>query len=273
MKLKIGIIILVAACIGLFIALLATKKSTEVQHTHDAAVMLDFSNQLDAASINLNDMRQVNLMLTNDLSTMHAVAETLSNKLAATTSKLATAKDSLAATKDSLVSAQGQIVNLNGRITDLESQNKALDERAADLTNRITALDALITDTQRKLASSETNNTFLAAELQKQMAQKAELERNFNDLNVVRAQVKKLRDELFITRRLQWMANGNDPSTPPKGAALLMQHPATSTSSVAKTPASKNAPAKTISPYDLNVEVGSDGSVHVISPPTNTPAR
>jgi len=264
MKIKIGIIILAAVCVVLLIALLATKKSAESQHTHDSSVLLEFSNQLDAANLNLNDMRQVNLMLTNDLSAMQQMAETLSNNLATTSSVLFT-------TKESLVTAEGQIVNLNGRISDLEAQNKALDERATDLTNRIAELDALIAVTQRKLASSETDNSYLTAELQKQMAQKAELERNFNDLNVVRAQVKKLKDELFITRRLQWMANGADPSTPQKGGALLMQRTPASTSSAAK--AAAGNPAKTASPYDLNVEVGSDGSVHVIPAATNAPAH
>jgi predicted nucleic acid-binding Zn-ribbon protein len=270
MKLKIGIIILAAACVGLFIALFATKKSAEAQRKHDTAAILDFSNQLDTAAVNLNDLRQVNLMLTNDLSSLQQVAETLSNNLAATASTLST-------TKDSLATAEGQIVNLNGRISDLEAQNKALDERAAELTNRLAELDTLIAATQQKLANSETNNAFLTAELQKQMAQKAELERKFSDLNVLRAQVKKLKDELFVTRRLEWMANGNDPSTPKKGGAVLMQRSPANVSpaaaAAAKISAGTPPAAKTASPYDLNVEVGSDGSVHVIPPATNSAAH
>src|SRR5487761_1986665 len=213
MKIKIGILLLAAVCIGLLLALFATKKAAESQRQHDTAALLDFSNQLDTAGINLNDLRQVNLMLTNNLSALQQAAETLSNHLEAAASTLST-------TKASLASAEGQIVNLNGRISDLEAQNKALDDRAADLTNRLAELNALIAVTQHKLASSETDNAFLTAELQKQLAQKAELERKFSDLNVLRAQVKQLRDELFVTRRLQWMANGADPSTPTKGATL-----------------------------------------------------
>jgi peptidoglycan hydrolase CwlO-like protein len=277
MKIKIGIIVLAAACIGLLVALIATKKAAEEQRKSDIASILEFSNQLDTANINLNDERQVNLMLTNDLSALHQAAAALSNNLAETSSTLST-------TKASLLSAESQVANLNSRITDLEAQNKALDERANDLTNRLAELDTLIAATQHKLASSETDNAFLTAELQKQLAQKTELERKFADLNVVRAQVTKLRDELFVTRRLQWMANGANPSTPSKGAQGLMRRspvndaplsatPASAVAAPANAPSPVATPAKPASPYDLNVEVGSDGSVHVIPAATNTAAH
>jgi len=284
MKLKIGIIVLAAACVALLFALFASRKAADDQRTRDTAAILEFSNQLVTASTSLDDLRQVNLMLTNDLSslqqtvaTLHQTAAVLSNNLLETASALSTSKASLN-------TAEGQIVNLNGRITDLEAQNKALDERAAELTNQLAELNAVIAVTQHKLASSEADNAFLAAELQKQLAQKAELERKFADLNVVRAQVSKLREELFVTRRLQWMANGANPSTPQKGASLLMQRgPARASSSVSVTPVSPatsaqtapspGTPARAASPYDLNVEVGSDGSVHVIPPTTDSAAQ
>lgn len=272
MKIKIGAIILALVCIGLAIALFATKKAADEQRKSDAAAILDFSNQLDAASISLNDVRQVNLVLTNDLSTILQSAAALSNRLLETSTTLSN-------TKESLTTAEGQISNLNGRITDLEAQNKALDDRAAELTNKLAELSALIASTQRQLTNAEADNVFLTGELQKQLAQKAELERKFNDLNVVRAQVTKLRDELFVTRRLEWMANGANPSTPMKGAAALMLRsptvsvtPANSSTATGKSPG-QTTPARPASPYDLNVEVGSDGSVHVIPPATNNAAR
>jgi chromosome segregation ATPase len=249
MKTKIGIIVLVAVCVGLVIALIATKKSADDQRKKDADSILDFSNQLTTANASLDDLRQVNLMLTNDLATSRDALLTLSNNLVETSGELTE-------TKTSLESAQDQITNLNARIDDLEAQNKVLDERADALTNTIASLDSQITDEEQKLATSETNDVFLAAELQKQMAQKAELEHKFNDLDEVRAQVKKLRDELFVARRLQFMRSGQ--MTPTKGAELLMQRPAT---------ANARPPH-----YDLNVEVGSDGSIHIIPPPTNSPA-
>jgi len=249
MKTKIGIIILAAICIGLGIALIATKKQIDDQRKSDADRIFDFSNQVVAASANLDELRQVNLMLTNDLADSRQQTLTLSNNFAETASALTD-------TKASLDAAQTQVTSLNSRISDLEAQNQVLDQRAAALTNSIASLNAEIADTEAKLAKSETNNTFLTAELQQRMAEKAALERKFNDLDEVRGQVKKLRDELFVARRLQWMRAGTDPGSQQKGAQMLMQ---------------RNQPVPARPHYDLNVEVGSDGSIHVIPMGTNSP--
>jgi chromosome segregation ATPase len=176
---------------------------------------------------------------------------------------LATATEALAQTKSTLLTAQSLITNLNVHISDLEAQNKVLDQRADELTNTIAQLNSLIETTQAKLAQADTNNAFLQAELQKQMAQKADLEHKFNDLNEVRAQVSKLKDEMFIARRMQLMKNDNSGK---KGAELLMKR---------TPPPDTNVPPKSPSNYDLNVEVGSDGSIKVIPPigATNAPAR
>jgi chromosome segregation ATPase len=257
MKIKIGIVILAVIGAGLLIALLATKKEAEELHKKDADAILDFSNQLTTANTSLDDLRQVNLVLTNDVAVTHQALDTASNNLAETT---ATLTDVQAA----LENAQGQVTNLNTRISDLETENKVLDDRANSLSNAITALDAQIAETKQQLSTAETNNTFLTFELQKQVEQKAELERKFNDLDEVRAQVKKLRDEAFAARRLEWIRDGTSPGTQPKGAQLLMQRPTTHPA-----PAAAANPPK----YDLNVEVGSDGSVHVVPPPTNSAAH
>jgi chromosome segregation ATPase len=259
MKIKIAIVILAIACIGLGIALFATKKQSDEQHATDVTSMLELSNQLVGATIQLNDFRVANVNLTNDLAASRqqlAVtgqqAEQLSNSLAAAAAALEETRTSLATTRD-------QVTSLNTRISDLELQNKVLDQRASDLTNTLAQLSASIENTQNQLAIAETNRTFIEQELQKQMAQKAELEHKFNDLDEVRAQVKKLKDELFIARRIQLMKNDNGQK---KGAELLMQ----------RAPDLTNTPAATAEHppnYNLNVEVGSDGSVRVI-PPLNS---
>jgi chromosome segregation ATPase len=252
MKIKIGVVILAAVCAGLLIALIVTKKSADRRQAESASAILDLSNQLDKANVRMNDLSQTNLRLNDDLSTNRETMLDFSNKLNE-------AAATLAGTRANLQSAQDQITNLNARIADLEEQNQVLDQRAAELTNTIAQLSGQISDTQQKLAESRTNNAFLTKELKRQMDEKAELERKFNTLDVVRSQVKKLRDDLLTARRLQWTREGTDPVTQMKGAQLLMQR-------------SSPSAAAPQTHYDLNVEVGSDGSVHLIPQTTNSPA-
>jgi len=256
MKIKVAIIILILVCLGLGIALFATKKTAEDQHGKDVGVIGVFSNQVVEADQQLKDMSQANIALTNDLALSRQESMDLSNSLAS-------ANVVLADTKSTLITAQTQITNLNVHISDLEVQNHVLDQRVDELTNTIAQLNTQIADTQAKLNTAETNTAFLAAELQGQMTQKAELEHKFNDVNEVRSQVKKLRDEMFIARHIQ-MSKADTGAH--KGAELLTNR---------TPPPSTNAPAKLPPNYDLNVEVGSDGSVKVIPPlgATNPAAR
>jgi len=256
MNTKIGIAILTVACFGLAVALLVLKHQADARQAESASTILDFSNQIVKANVSIEDLNQANLNLGNDLATNRQMSLALSNQLAETATNLAT-------TTASLQDAKQQITNLNDRITDLEAQNQALDQRASSLSNTIAALDTQITLTQMKLATSQTNNAFLDAELKRQIAQRTELEHRFNDLVEVRAQVRKLRDDALIARRLAWMRAGIDPTKLVKGGQLLMQRPPSATNA---------APAAGSPLYNLNVEVGSDGSVHVIPPLTNAPA-
>jgi chromosome segregation ATPase len=252
MKTKVGMAVLIVACAGLLIALLTTKMATDDRLKKDTDAIIDFSNQLTKATANLDELRQVNLMLTNDLAFSRQAALTFSNQFTE-------ASGTLVNTRTSLQNARDQITSLNSHIADLESQNQVLDQRAAALTNAIASLNAQIADTEQKLAGSETNNVFLEKELQRQTATRAELESKFNNLSTVRAQVKKLKADAFIARRLEWMREGSDPGSQQKGGQLLMQRAAPSNS--ARPPH-----------YDLNVEVSSDGSIHVIPLPANAPA-
>jgi chromosome segregation ATPase len=253
MKIKIVIVILALAVVGLAIALFAVKKQGEEQHATDVSSIVDFSNQVVNADLKINDLNQVNLMLTNDLAASQQQSLQLSNNLDVATAVIADGKAALA-------NAQNQITNLDARISDLETQNQVLDQRANDLSNTIAQLNGQIEDTRAKLNTSETNNVFLQQELQKQMAEKAEIEHKFNDLDELRQQVKKIKTDLFMARRLQFMKNDNSQK---KGSQLLMQRSVP----VTKSPVAPN--------YGLNVEVGSDGSVKVIPPlgaTTNAPA-
>jgi chromosome segregation ATPase len=261
MKIKIIIVILAVALVGLAIALFAVKKSGEDQHTADVSSIMDFSNQVVNADSQIKELNQANLSYSNDLVLSREQSAQLSNSLAAASVTINDSQKTIASAQDQIASARGQITNLNARIGDLETQNQVLDQRASELTNTIAQLNSLIADTRAKLNASETNNVFLQQALQQQMAQKAEIEHKFNDLDELRQQVKKIKDDLYISRRLQLMKNDNSQK---KGSQLLMQRIVP----VTNNPAGPN--------YGLNVEVGSDGSVRVIPPlgaSTNAPAH
>jgi chromosome segregation ATPase len=246
MRTQLGIIILVVVCVGMIVALVAERRSADTRQKKDVDTILDFSNQLTTASVNLDELHQVNLMLTNDLDATRQTLTVLSNQYVTTST-------SLSNTTAALKTAQDQIA-------DLEAQNQALDQQVAEATNTMANLSTQIAETQMKLVESETNNTFLESELERQVAEKAELERKFNNLNQVRTQVRKLRDDLLIAQRLKWMREGTDPSQQHKGAQLLMARGSVTNRVM--------GPAH----YDLNVEVSSDGSVQVVPTMTNAPA-
>ncbi|HEU6448882.1 MAG TPA: hypothetical protein VFV23_10645 [Verrucomicrobiae bacterium] len=244
MKTKVFIVILLVASIGLAVTLMVTRKQSEQTHKSDAATIESFSNQLVNVNASLQDQRQVNLELTNRLAASQQETLTLSNDLADT--------------KGSLQREQDKVAGLNNQVADLESRNQEMDQNLITLSNTIGSLSAQIAEAQAQLASSETNNAFLTAELQKQLAQRSDLEKKFNDLKELRMQVKKIKTEQFVARRLDWERQGIDPSQQVKGAQLLMQHDNT-------TVAATRQPH-----YDLNVEVSSDGAVRIV-PATNAP--
>jgi hypothetical protein len=90
-------------------------------------------------------------------------------------------------------------------------------------------------------------------ELKRLQSEKMELERQFNDLAMLRDQVRKLKEELSTASRLDWLRRGLYGSTP-KGAEKLRQ-PLTTTNNL------KN----------LDVELHQSGAVKINSP-TNAPA-
>jgi chromosome segregation ATPase len=251
MNAKPIIAILAVACVALLIGVIVVKNSGDSQHEKDFSSIVDYSNQVVSAYQHIDSLNQVNLSLTNDLMLSQQQATELSNSLATAAATLASTKASLDSVQDQVVTLTNQVAALNTQVADLQSQNTALDQRAQELTNTIAQLSAQIADTESKLAVATTNNMFLQSELEKQLAEKAELERKFNDLDTVRSQLKKLKDELYVARRMELdrFQNGNK-----KLGSLLIQR------------APLSARPATPPNFDLNVEVGSDGSVRVIPP-------
>jgi uncharacterized protein (DUF3084 family) len=169
----------------------------------------------------------------------------------------------LALTDQMLKESQEKVRVEESKIAELENQNQVLDKRALDLSSELTNLTTQISATEKKLAASEGDKAFLEKELKRLMTEKTELERQFNDLTVLRAQVAKLKEDLSIARRIEWIRQGLFANSDQKGAQKLMQGVGAPTTQARATPPRPK--------YDLDVEVRSDGSVRVIPPATNAP--
>jgi hypothetical protein len=102
------------------------------------------------------------------------------------------------------------------------------------------------------LEASEGDREFLLKELKRLQAEKSDLERQFNDLAMLRDQVRRLRDELSVSRRLEWIRRGLYGSL--KGGELLRKGFASA--------------SNTQTNFNLDVEIKRDGSATVL---TNTP--
>jgi chromosome segregation ATPase len=238
------------------VVLYATKKKATEEKAKDTDTIYSFSNNLVQTQSQLDEQRNVNVQLSGDISNRNARIDALTNQLAATVT-------TLSQTEQSLKAAQEEMAKDAARIADLESQNQTLDKQALDLSSTITNLSLAIEETQRKLNAAEGDKVFLQKELQRLMAEKADLEQKFNDLAILRDQVKRLKEELAISKRLEWIRKGIFGDM--KGAERMMQLNAAARNTNA---AAASRPAH----YDLNVEVNEDGTVRVIPPLTNKPA-
>jgi chromosome segregation ATPase len=261
MKNRIGVVLLVVACLGLLVGLLTVNKQATDRARKDADKILTFSNEVVNADVQINDLKKVNLTFESDLAQERKNAGELTNQVQQVSAKLTATSSNLAKTEASLKQVQADLAEREAKINSLETQNQQLDKQAIDLSTQLTNLTTQIADTQKKLSASEGDKAFLEKELKRLMAEKAELERQFNDLAVLRAQVAKLKEELNIARRIEWIRQGLFANTDMKGAQKLMQGVSAPVSST-----------KTAKPaYDLNVEISADGSVKVMAPKTNAP--
>ena len=181
-----------------------------------------------------------------------------SNNLAKLNSELARTQKEMQAAAEA---ARADIERRDAQIAKLTTETNAMTQKLDDLNSAIGKLGKQIVDTETKLAASEGDREFLLKELKRLQVEKAELERQFNDLAALRSQVAKLKEELSIARRLEWIRLGIYGASEKKGAEKLM---AGSTSQ----PKTNN--------FNLNVELKQDGGAQVVTPdkpPAATPPK
>lgn len=265
MKYKSGLIILIILCVVLGVATVYVKRQATEQDRENQTRIVNLSNSWSKASLDLEDARQTiasherDMEKTNKLN-LQAMGE-LSNQLAQVSTTLERTAASLKATETSLAAKETELKQTQTRVAELETANQDLDRQAQELSVSITNLTTQIAETRRKLESSEGDRAILERELQRMIGEKAEMERQFNDLAILRAQIRKLKEDANVARRLDWSRRGVIAASEQKGAQQLMQG-----NRVTQPKAASQNP-------DLNVEVSSEGTAKILSGATNAPAQ
>lgn len=255
MKDKAPIIVLIIVAIGLGVALIVVNNKKQEEKLQAEGSIHTLSNQVNSVQASLNEQQSVNHTLETNLA---ATTTEYSNKLAAREALLASTQADLAKTqaeaKAQAEAAAAEVAQRDKKISDLEGQNQELDKESMDLRGSITNLEGQIAVTQRKLAASEGDKVALIKELKELQAKKDELERRFNDLATLKEQVHKLKEELSIARRLDWIRRGIYETLNEKGGQRMMREEAFH----------QTAPPTNAS---LQVEIRQNGDVKIVAPP------
>ena len=157
------------------------------------------------------------------------------------------------ADKDEKISA------LNGELQTAQNKNRDYDSQIKTLNNQMADKNREIDDIGRRLKSTEEDRDHLLLEQKKLIAEKAELEKQFQDILVLRKKVQQLQVELMASKKLEWLRRGFYGGARKKGGSQLMSM-------------SKKNDRKTVSTNaDLNVEVRRDGTVKIVPIETNSP--
>ena len=140
-----------------------------------------------------------------------------------------------------------------------KNKNQDYDTQIKDLNSQIVSKDQEIDVIEQRLNASEADREYLLKQRDKLIAEKAELEKQFQDIAVLREKVLKLQGELMASRKLEWIRRGLYGGARQKGGSKLM-------SMSRRKP--KEEPTNNA---DLNVEIRRDGTVKIAPNATNTP--
>ncbi len=249
---KAAIVILILGAVGLGVALLLRHNHAVKTEQDQREQIVTLSNQVEESRTRLDDQERDNMQIKTNLARINQELITYSNNFVQVSRKLEETRTEAKAAQEE---AQTEMAKRDQRINQLTAQGEDLTGKINDLNSSLSKLNQQIAETEAKLSASEGDREFLLGELRRLQAEKAELERQFNDLAVLRSQVSKLKDELSIARRLEWIRQGIYGGQTRRGAEILMEGIAAGT---------------TRTNYPLNVELRQDGDATVVSP-TNQP--
>ncbi len=176
---------LTLVCIVLVAALFFVKQGDNARHDNDTASIVDFSNRLDSAQLQIATDTGALILATNAFDTFRVTAQTFSNQLTQAQSARVLSAD--------------QITNLNRQVAELQSEKQGLqalqvaaDRQVMDLTNQMAGLAQQLALTRTNLAQAGRDYSLLENRLRQDVAQRVMVERKFNSPSELQAQIENL---------------------------------------------------------------------------------
>lgn len=249
MQVRVVVVLLLLVSMGLGIGFYLTNQRLEAQQKAGAALVDQLKGELVRAESRLNEQVKVNASLETNLARRVEEVGLYSNKLGFITTELSRTETEAKAAAEK---ARKEIEDREKRIVGLTGEKDDLTARLDEMSLKIQGLQSAIREAERRLASSEGDREILKKELRRMLAEKADLEKRFADLSEVNAQIRRLREEAFVARRMEIIRKGVI-NFDQKGATLLQQG--------IRRPAPTNA---TRTDGGLEVELRSDGDGRVV---------
>lgn len=166
-------------CVMLVASLILIKRNDNTQHQTDVGTIADFSNRLDMAQTQIAICNGTILTLSNNLNQSQSASLTFSNQWAEAQS--------------AVMIASGQLTNLNQHLAELETENQALGGHVMELTNQTMNLMKQNALTEASLEQANKDYALLENRLRRDVAERILVERKFNNLTELQAQMQNLK--------------------------------------------------------------------------------
>ena len=244
---------------GIVVSLFNAKDEIKIQSAKIDTLQKDKIELEESKKQLTQDLSTANSKLTETKSTLTETQGVLSELRDDYSMKVTEYETFVGKVAQELAAKDEKISELNGELQTAQNKNRNYDSQIKTLNSQIDDKNRAIDDIGRRLESAEEDRDYLRNEREKLLAEKAELEKQFQDILVLRKKVQNLQVELMASKKLEWLRRGFYGGARKKGGSQLMGM------------SKKNKP-QTVSPNaDLNVEVRRDGTVKIVPVETNSP--
>ncbi len=217
-----------------------TQKSSEME-----TMKLQHAQDIGAVETKLAEVNTAKIKAEEDLAKSAADLKAQTDLVAAKTKELADFQTKVA-------DETKQRVEL---IAALETKNDNLNQEKGALEVKIANLNTEIAETNKKLEDSEGDRTFLEGELLRLQDEKAVLVKQMNDIEFLSAQVKRIKSDIAVAKRMDWMRRGIGIYA--KNQTITQKNAALRAGSTGEQPVTAEATEN----QNVSVELTSDGRV------------